>query len=162
MDRETEQRLRKIKLLILDVDGVLTDGGLYYSESGEIMKKFHVRDGLGIKLLQRAGVEIAFVTGLQSKLVEDRAHDLGIAEVIQDCMEKEPAVEKLLQRLDLSWEEAAYIGDDMIDVAVMRKVGFAVAVADAAEGARRAAHYVTALPGGKGAVREVADLILEA
>ena len=160
MDAELRRRLAAIRMLMMDVDGVLTDGGLYYSESGEQMKRFFVRDGLGIKLIQRAGIATAFVTGLKSELVAERARELGVGEVIQDCMDKEPAVEEMLKLRKLAWEEVAYIGDDLIDVQVMRRVGFAAAVADAPEAVTRVAHYVTTLPGGRGAVREVCDMIL--
>jgi 3-deoxy-D-manno-octulosonate 8-phosphate phosphatase (KDO 8-P phosphatase) len=160
MDEEIKNRLKRIKLLMLDVDGVLTDGGLYYSNSGEQLKKFCVRDGLGIKLIQKANIEVAFVTGLQSDLVDERARSLGVTEVIQGCLDKEPAVEEMLQRRGLDWEEVAYVGDDLIDIDVMRMVGFAAAVADAMPEVKRISHYVTDLPGGCGAVREVCDMLL--
>jgi len=160
IDGKLKERLGRIKLLLLDVDGVLTDGGLYYSNGGEHMKKFCVRDGLGIKLVQQADIEVAFVTGLESKLVVERARELGIREARQGCLEKEPAVEEIIKLRGFDWEQVAYVGDDLIDVGVMRRVGFAAAVADAMPGAKAAAHYVTTLPGGKGAVREVCDLIL--
>jgi len=160
VDAELRRRLAAIRILMMDVDGVLTDGGLYYSESGEQMKRFFVRDGLGIKLIQRAGIATAFVTGLKSELVAERARELGVGEVIQDCMDKEPEVKEILKLRKLAWEEVAYVGDDLIDLQVMRSVGFAVAVADAPEAVKKVAHYVTTLPGGRGAVREVCDLIL--
>ena len=162
MDAGLKEQLAKIKLLLMDVDGVLTDGGLYYSENGDEMKKFHVRDGLGIKLVQQAGIAVGFVTGMKSSLVARRAKTLGIEEVVQGCTVKEPVVDALIARMGLSWEEVAYIGDDLIDVGVMRQAGFAAAVADAAEATRHAAHHVTSLPGGRGAVREVCDLLLHA
>ena len=157
-----KERMRRIKLLLLDVDGVLTDGGLYYTEGGEQMKRFCVRDGLGIKLLQQAGIEIAFVTGLKSNMVEQRAASLGIVEVAQGAMVKEPVVEEMLKRRGLKWEQVGYIGDDLIDVPVMRLTGFSVAVADAEALTKKTAHYVTRLPGGRGAVREVCNMILAA
>jgi 3-deoxy-D-manno-octulosonate 8-phosphate phosphatase (KDO 8-P phosphatase) len=162
MDEELKNRLKRIKLLLLDVDGVLTDGGLYYSNSGEQLKRFCVRDGLGIKLVQQARIEIAFVTGLQSDLVDARARSLGITEVIQGCLVKEPVVEELIKLRDLVWDEVAYVGDDLIDLDVMRRVGFAAAVIDAMPAVKKIAHYVTQLPGGHGAVREVCDMLLAA
>ncbi|HUX08750.1 MAG TPA: HAD-IIIA family hydrolase [Acidobacteriota bacterium] len=162
MDDELKERLKRIKCLLLDVDGVLTDGGLYYSNSGEQFKKFCVRDGLGIKLIQQAGIEVAFVTGLQSNLVDERARSLGITEVIQGRLVKEPVVEELIKRKGLDWTEVAYVGDDLIDVDVMRLVGFAAAVADAMPGVKNIAHYTTAQPGGRGAVREICDMLLAA
>lgn len=162
MEKNLKERLKKIKLLLLDVDGVLTDGGLYYTENGDEMKKFHVRDGLGIKLVQRAGVAVGFVTGMKSKLVAKRALGLKIDEVVQDCMDKRPAVEALIRKRGLAWEHVAFVGDDLIDMPVMRQAGFAASVADAAEETRGVAHYVTELSGGQGAVREVCDLLLEA
>ena len=162
MDENLKNRLKRIKLLLLDVDGVLTDGGLYYSNSGEQFKKFCVRDGLGIKLVQQAGIEVAFVTGLQSDLVDDRARSLAITEVIQGAMVKAPVVEDLVKRRGLKWPQVAYVGDDLIDVDVMRLVGFAAAVADALPGVKKIAHYTTSLPGGRGAVREICNLLLAA
>jgi 3-deoxy-D-manno-octulosonate 8-phosphate phosphatase (KDO 8-P phosphatase) len=162
MEADLKARLRKIKILLLDVDGVLTDGGLYYSEDGDEMKKFFVRDGLGIKLVQQTGVQVGFITGMQSKLVSRRAKSLKIDEVIQGCMVKEPVVEALIRRKGLAWDQVAYIGDDLIDVGVMRLVGFAAAVKDAAEPTKKVAHYVTKHPGGQGAVREVCDLLMQA
>ena len=159
---ELRERMRRLKMLLLDVDGVLTDGGLYYTEGGEQIKRFCVRDGLGIKLLQQAGIEVAFVTGLKSNMVEQRAASLGIVEVAQGAMVKEPVVEAMLKRRGLKWEEVGYIGDDLIDVPVMRLTGFAAAVADAEPLTKKCAHYVTRLPGGRGAVREVCNMILAA
>lgn len=160
MNEELISMVSKIKLLMMDVDGVLTDGGLYYANSGERMKKFFVRDGTGIKLLQKAGIEVVFITGLKADLILQRAEDLGVSEVIQDCFQKELAAEDLIARTGLTWEQVAYIGDDLIDLRVMQMVGLAVAVADAVDPIKEVAHLVTALPGGRGAVREVCDLIL--
>ena len=162
MNRELRKRLSKIKLVILDVDGVLTDGGLYYFDSGEKAKKFNVKDGTGIKLLQKAGLEVAFITGLKSKIVKDRAADLGVSELVQGCFEKDKAAEELLQRKGLTWAEVAFIGDDLIDLNLLTRVGFAFAVNDAVEQVRLAADYVTNLKGGFGAVREMCDLIIKA
>ena len=162
MDSALHQALSKIRIVFMDVDGTLTDGRLYYTNSGERMRSFFVRDGMGIKLLQKAGIRTAFITGLSSDLVRQRADDLGISYVVQDCHEKEDAAEKILEDIGLSWEEAAHIGDDIIDTDLIKKAGVGVAVADALEEVKQAADYVTNLPGGHGAVRELCDLILDA
>lgn len=162
MNRELQKRLNKIRLVIMDVDGVLTDGGLYYFNSGEKAKKFNVKDGTGIKLLQKAGIEVAFITGLTSSIVQGRASDLGVKELVQGCFEKDLAAADLLEKKGLEWEEVAFIGDDLIDLNLLGKVGFAFAVNDAVESVRRVADYVTNLRGGHGAVREMCDLIIKA
>lgn len=149
-------------MVIMDVDGVLTDGGLYYFNSGEKAKKFNVKDGTGIKLLQKAGLEVAFITGLTSNIVESRASDLGVTELVQGCFTKDVAATRLIDRKSLTWDQVAFIGDDLIDLNLLRKVGFAFAVNDAVELVREAADYVTNLPGGHGAVREMCDLIVKA
>lgn len=156
-----KQKLKNIELVLLDVDGVLTDGGLYYSNSGERTKKFYVKDGTGIKLLQRAGIEVAFITGLQSDLVSHRARDLGVTEVVQNCMKKDIAGEDLIKKKDLSWEQVAFIGDDVIDISLLKKVGVAVSVADAIDEVKEIADLVTNKDGGRGAVREFCDLLLK-
>lgn len=160
MDDQLRQRIQRIRLVFMDVDGVLTDGGLYYGNSGERMKKFYVKDGTGIRLLSLAGYEVVFITGLESALVRHRAEDLKLNTVIQGCTDKASAAETLLKERGLDWKEAAFIGDDIIDLGLLRKVGLAVAVADAVEPVKAVAHYITALPGGRGAVRELCDLIL--
>ena len=156
-----KQKLKSIKLVLLDVDGVLTDGGLYYSNSGERTKKFYVKDGTGIKLLQRAGIEVAFITGLQSDLVSHRAGDLGVTEVVQNCMKKDIAGEELVKKKNLTWEQVAFIGDDVIDISLLKKVGVAIAVADAIDEVKEIADFVTNKDGGRGAVREFCDLLLK-
>jgi len=151
-----------IKLLILDVDGVLTDGSIILDNEGNEYKAFHVRDGHGIRMLIHAGVQVAIITGRHSKVVERRAQELGITEVFQKCLKKKVAYAHLLDRYSLSEAEVAYIGDDIIDAPIMASVGLPVAVADAAEEARNAALLVTKNLGGRGAVREVTDFILKA
>lgn len=153
---------KNIKLLILDVDGVLTDGRIILDNEGNEFKAFHVRDGHGIRLLISAGVQVALITGRESKIVQRRAHELGITEVFQKCYKKIEAYEHLLQKLGVSGAETAYVGDDVVDLAIMDRVALPVAVADAAEEALQAAKLVTSKSGGKGAVREVCDLILKA
>ncbi len=157
-----EERAKKIKLLIMDVDGVLTDGRIVLDENGNELKFFNVRDGHGIVLLHRIGIETAIITGRQSKIVERRAKELSIPYVYQKVFDKLKVYEELKNRLSLKDEEIAYIGDDVVDIPIMRRVGFSVSVADAHEEVKRVAHYITSKPGGKGAVREVAELIIKA
>jgi len=156
------QKAKEIKLLLLDVDGVLTGGEIVLTSSGEEIKVFSVLDGMGIKLLQKAGIEVAILSSRKSKVVELRAKELGIKRVIQGELEKLKAFKLLLEETGLSPEEVAYVGDDWVDIPVLRKVGLAVAVANAWDPVKEYAHYVTKIPGGKGAVREVAELILKA
>ncbi|HSB51433.1 MAG TPA: HAD-IIIA family hydrolase [Dissulfurispiraceae bacterium] len=151
-----------IKLLILDVDGVLTDGGIVLDNDGNELKAFHVRDGHGIKMLGRAGIQVALITGRFSKVVERRAHELGIIEVYQRCHIKSVAYEHVIEKFGLSDREVAYVGDDIVDLPILGRVGLPVAVADATEETRAAALYVTRNGGGRGAVREVCELILKA
>lgn len=151
-----------IRLLVLDVDGTLTDGRLYYGPRGEAMKVFHVRDGQGIKRLDAAGIHVAVISGRTSKMVAARCRELGVAHVIQGAEDKVAAFEKLRSRLKVEASESACVGDDVVDVPLMKTVKLAFAVADAHRNALRAAHVVTCLPGGHGAVREVCDYLLEA
>lgn len=154
-------RLAKIRLLILDVDGVLTDGGIIMSDTDEL-KTFNAQDGVGIKYLIRSGIDVAFVTGRTSKAVEHRAHDLGVTELHMKVLKKWPVVEEILKRRGLSRDEVAYVGDDLVDLPVMLRVGLGIAVADATFETRHHAHAVAGRAGGKGAVREVAEAILRA
>ena len=153
---------RKIKLLILDVDGVLTDGGIILDNEGNELKSFHVRDGHGIKLLIRKGVNVAIITGRRSKVVERRAHELGVKEVYQKCLNKVIAYEQIKEKFALQDEEIAYIGDDVVDIPILRRVGLPVTVADASEDVSGFSMIVTGNRGGRGAVREITDLILKA
>ena len=152
----------RIRLLALDVDGVLTDGRLYYGLQGEALKVFHVRDGAGLKQLCAAGMVVAVISGRRSPMTRRRCRELGIRHVIQGVADKQVALQRLCMRLAIEPAECACIGDDTPDVPMMRAAGLAFAVADAHEEARRAAHVVTALPGGHGAVREVCDRLLAA
>ena len=154
--------LASIRLLVLDVDGVLTDGRLRYGPDGEQEKVFHVRDGYGIRSLAASGVLIAVISGRNSAAVARRCADLGIREVQQGIADKAAAFAALIARLGLAARDCACIGDDTLDVAMMRQVGLAIAVADAHAEARRAAHRRTRLVGGAGAVREVCDWLLAA
>lgn len=156
------RRVRRVRLVIMDVDGVLTDGGMYYSEGGEELKKFNTRDGHGITLLHAAGIKTALVTRERTPIVTRRAAKLGIVEVHQGALDKLPVVEKILERHGVTWADTCYIGDDVGDREAMGHVGFAAAVADALPEIKKVAHYVTRKKGGEGAVREVCDLILAA
>jgi 3-deoxy-D-manno-octulosonate 8-phosphate phosphatase (KDO 8-P phosphatase) len=162
VNADVRKRIERIKLLTLDVDGVLTDGLLFYHDDGTESKAFDVRDGHGIKMLEQAGISSALISGRSSPLVKKRAADLGITEVTQGVRDKIPVLERLLSEKGLMLEEVAFVGDDVVDLPVMRRVGLSVAVADASEYLFETAHYVTLAPGGRGAVREVAELILGA
>lgn len=151
---------KNIKMLILDVDGVLTDGGIILDNEGNEYKSFHVRDGHGIKMLIHAGIHVAIITGRHSKVVERRAHELGITEVFQNCHDKRSAYKKLVEQYSLKDREVAYVGDDIVDAPIMALAGLPVAVADAAEDTKEYALLVTKSGGGRGAVREVTDFIL--
>jgi 3-deoxy-D-manno-octulosonate 8-phosphate phosphatase (KDO 8-P phosphatase) len=154
--------LKRIRLFATDVDGVLTDAGMYYSESGEELKKFNTRDGMGIKLLQRAGIITAIVTQERTKLVARRGEKLMIPEVHQGVMDKLALVREMVERLGLSMEEVAYIGDDVNDVLTLKAVGFSATPADGMPQAAAVVDYVCEKKGGEGAVREIAEMILEA
>ena len=153
---------RHIKLIILDVDGVMTDGSIILDNEGNEFKSFHVRDGHGIKMLIRAGIMVAMITGRYSKVVERRAHELGITEVYQKCHDKRVAYRHLIEKYSLDAKEVAFIGDDIVDVPLLKVSGFSVSVADAAGEAKNASIMVTKNKGGRGAVREVCDFILKA
>ena len=154
------KKAEKIQLLICDVDGVMSDGLIYMGNNGEELKAFNVRDGYGIRCLLTSGIEVAIITGRQSKLLEGRAKTLGITYLYQGQHNKLLAYQQLLDTLNLKPEQTAYIGDDLIDLPVMEKVGLSVAVADAHPLLTPRAHYVTRIAGGRGAVRELCDLIL--
>jgi 3-deoxy-D-manno-octulosonate 8-phosphate phosphatase (KDO 8-P phosphatase) len=153
---------RHVKLIILDVDGVLTDGSIILDNEGNEFKSFHVRDGHGIKMLIRAGIMVAMITGRYSKVVERRAHELGITEVYQKCHDKRVAYRHLIEKYFLDPKEVAYIGDDIVDLPLLKVSGFSVSVSDAAGEAKNASIMVTKNKGGRGAVREVCDFILKA
>ena len=161
-EHDTLDRARRVRLLITDVDGVLTDGGMYYSEQGEICKKFNTRDGKGISLLQAAGIQTAIVTSERTGFSTRRAEKLGITEVYTGVENKLSIVRALCERLEVSLETVCYIGDDVNDLEVLQAVGLACAVADAVSTVKASVHYITGLPGGSGAVREVCELILQA
>ena len=151
-----------VRLMGFDVDGVMTDGRLYFSPRGDEMKAFFTRDGLGLKMLERAGVRLAIVTGRDSEIVAQRAANLGIGIVLQGVADKHAAMAALLAGEGLTFAQAGYMGDDIVDVSVMSACGFAATVADGHALARRQADYVAQAPAGAGAVREVCELILRA
>ena len=153
-------KLADIRLLLLDVDGVMTDGGIIYDGNGMETKVFNVKDGHGIKMLQRHGIEVGIITGRTSAVVDYRAKELGIELVYQGALKKLDSYLDVKSRTGLSDSQIAYVGDDVIDVPVMRRVVFAAAPSDAVMEARNAAHYVTSCAGGRGAVREICDMIL--
>ena len=152
----------RVRLLVLDVDGVLTDGRLYYGASGEALKVFHVRDGLGLKLLAAAGITVAVISGRRSRMTGRRCRELGVRHLLQGVEDKLAVFHRLRGRLGVPPGECACVGDDLPDVPLMREVGLSFAVADAHPDARSAARVITRLPGGRGAVREVCDYLLEA
>lgn len=154
-------RAADIRLLVLDVDGVLTDGRLYFTARGEEMKVFHVRDGAGIVQLLRAGVQIAVISGRHSAAVDKRAHELGIPWIKQGVHDKLAALQELLETLNLGPQAVACVGDDTPDLPLLEQARLGIAVADAHPAVRQAAHYVTQAPGGLGAVREACDLLLQ-
>lgn len=153
---------KKLKLLILDVDGVLTDGRLYFDNDGTEYKCFHARDGHGIKLLKQTGVEVAVISGRKSNSVALRMKSLGIDHVYQGRENKVAAFAELLTKTNLKPEQCAHVGDDLLDLPIMTKVGLPIAVQDANFAVKDYAHWCTTLPGGQGAVREVCDLIMHA
>lgn len=159
---EVERRAADVRLLLLDCDGVLTDGSITPVVGGDELKSFHTHDGHGLVMLHRAGLRSGIISGRTSRLVETRAADLGIAYVRQGALDKISAFESLLAEASIEPSHVAYVGDDVVDIPLMRRARLAVAVADATPDTRDAAHCVTRLPGGRGAVREVCELILKA
>ncbi len=151
---------RHLRLLVLDVDGVMTDGRLLYGNNGEELKSFNIRDGLGIKLLQRGGMNVAIITGRASDIVARRARELGIQRVVQGREDKRQALEELCGELGLTLDASAYMGDDLPDVAAIAAAGCGLTVADACAAASRAADWQSSLRGGEGAVREACEALL--
>ncbi len=159
---ELYERARRIRLVILDVDGVLTDGSLFITEAGEEFKAFHSQDGHGMKMLQATGVRLAIITGRTSRSVELRAQNLGVGILYQGVEDKLAVFEQILASSSLDKECCAFMGDDVVDLPVMRRCGLAVAVPDAPPLVKSHAHYVTRLAGGRGAVRELCEIIMHA
>ena len=155
-------RAKELKLMIFDVDGVMTDGTLYYSERGEELKAFNIQDGLGIRMLRQYGVEVALITARTSRAVALRAANLGIAHLYQGAEDKRAAYAALLAQTDLAAAQSGYMGDDLIDLPLITRCGFAATVPAAPQALKSRAHYVARAPGGHGAVREVCEFILRA
>jgi 3-deoxy-D-manno-octulosonate 8-phosphate phosphatase (KDO 8-P phosphatase) len=162
MDNKILEKLKKIKMLMLDIDGVMTDGGIIMDSEGRESKVFNVRDGHGLVLVQRHGISVSILTGRTSSVVEHRARDLKITEVYQGALNKKEIFGQILHKNNLLPDDVAYAGDDIVDIPVLKMAGFAVAVADADEMVKKIADYVTVNKGGRGAVREICELLLVA
>lgn len=162
MTGSAQERARGIRLMIFDVDGVMTDGRVYLGNSGEEMKAFHILDGHGVKMLREAGVEIALLTARESRIVARRADELGIVHVRQGVADKRSGFDALLEQCRLQPKDAGYAGDDLIDLPVLIRCGFAASVPHAPEAVRSRVHYVSRAAGGQGAVREICEFILRA
>jgi 3-deoxy-D-manno-octulosonate 8-phosphate phosphatase (KDO 8-P phosphatase) len=162
LSRELMDRAGRIRLVLIDADGVLTDGRIHVGAGGEDGRAFHARDGLGVRLGQQAGLSFGIISGRRSAAVAGRADELDITELHQGISDKLACLEQLLERLAIPGDAACFIGDDLVDLPVMRRCGLSAAPSDAAREAREAADYVTESAGGRGAVREVVDLLLRA
>lgn len=162
MSEDLLERMRRVKLMIFDVDGVLTDGTLYFSETGAELKAFNARDGHGLKMLKESGVEIAILSARRSRAVDVRAAELGIVLVEQGVADKIKGFEGLIARARAAAGSAGYMGDDLVDMPVLARCGFAASVPEAPAFVRERVHHVTRAPGGRGAVREVCELIMRA
>lgn len=160
IDEELRERVLPVRLMIFDVDGVLTDGHIIFHDDGSELKAFDVHDGHGIKLLQRAGIEVALITGRSCRAVDHRAKGLGITRVYQGIHRKVEALERVMVETGFDARQIGYMGDDLIDIPVMRRVGFSVSVPNAMPHVFPFAHYVTTAPGGRGACREVCEVLL--
>lgn len=161
INNEIIEKVKRVKLLILDIDGVMTDGRIIYSIYGDELKFFDVQDGFGITLLNRAGIKSAIITAKKSRIVKLRARDMKVARVYQGFSDKLAAFNKILKCFKVVPEDVCFIGDDLIDMPVLKRAGFAVAVPNAVEEVKKNAHYTTSKMGGRGAVREICDLILK-
>jgi len=155
------KRAKAVRLLLLDVDGVLTDGTIYLNNEGIEAKGFNIKDGLGLNLLKRAGIEVGIITGRHSAVVAHRARELGIGQVVQGCHDKLAAAQVIAGELSLEMHELAFAGDDLIDLKLLANVGLALSVADGVDEVQQVAHHVATVPGGRGAVREMCELILK-
>lgn len=162
MEKKIIEKLKKIKMLMLDVDGVMTDGRITMDSDGREMKNFNVRDGHGLVMIQRHGIQVAILTGRTSAVVEHRARDLKITEVYQGALNKKAVFQQILEKNHLRPEDVAYLGDDIVDIPVLKMVGFSAAVGDALDLVKKTVDYVAACPGGHGAVREVCEMLLVA
>jgi len=162
MKKKLKEKLRSIKMLILDVDGVMTDGRIIMDDSGHEIKHFDARDGHGLKMIQRYGIKVVLVTGRNSEVVKHRALDLGIKDVYQGSLDKKEVLGKILKKHKVLPAVTAFLGDDIIDIPVLKRVGFSATVADALGVVKKSVDYVTQNKGGRGAVREVCDMLLQA
>jgi len=162
MEKLLSEKLSRVTLLVLDVDGVLTDGKIIIDDLGNESKNFNVRDGHGLKLLMRSGVDVILLTGRMSEVVKHRANELGIKGVYQGIRDKAKVLKEILAEKELHGQSVAYVGDDIVDIPVFKMVGFSAAVADALDYVKAKADYVTAQKGGNGAVREICEMILVA
>ncbi len=162
LEKKIQDKLEKIKMLILDVDGVMTDGKIIMDSEGRELKNFNVLDGHGLVMIQRHGIQVGILTGRTSAVVDHRARDLKITEVYQGALNKKEVFGQILQKNQLTPEMIAYLGDDIVDIPVLKMVGFAAAVADAQELVKKTVHYVTRSRGGDGAVRELCEMLLVA
>jgi len=162
MESKGPEKLKTIRLLLLDVDGVLTDGRIIYDDAGSQVKEFNVRDGLGIKLVMAAGIKVGLVTGRKSEALQHRCRDLGIQYLWDDVRQKGPLLETIIEQTGVDAGHTAFVGDDLPDICLMRRIGLSVAVADAHELVKKNADWITTAPGGCGAVREVCDALLKA
>lgn len=158
--QEIVEKAKKIKLVIFDVDGVLTDGSLFFGDDGQEYKAFNAKDGHGMKMLQQSGVEVAIITARQSQLVEHRMKNLEVKHVYQGQKDKLPAFKSLIEKLKIHSDEVAYVGDDVVDLPIMIRVGLAISVADGHKLAKENAHWITPSNGGRGAARDVCELIM--
>jgi 3-deoxy-D-manno-octulosonate 8-phosphate phosphatase (KDO 8-P phosphatase) len=162
LKEEIQTKLKKIKMLVLDVDGVMTDGSIIMDSDGREMKNFNVRDGHGLVMIQRHGIQVAILTGRTSAVVDHRARDLKITEVYQGALNKKEIFAQILEKNNLTPETIAYMGDDIVDIPVLKLVGFSVAVADALDLVKKTVDYATVNRGGQGAVREICEMLLMA
>ncbi len=162
IDPSVRARLQRIKLMVFDVDGVLTDGGLWYTEQGETLKRFHALDGHGLKMLAVSGIQVALVTGRESPIIARRAAELGLGAVMQNVRDKGAVLTELLTRFGVALEQTGFMGDDLIDLPAMQRAGFSASVPNAPTYITQAAHWVSERHGGHGAARECCDLILAA
>lgn len=160
MEEIIRKRLEKIKLLAMDIDGTLTDGGMYYTETGDFMKRFYVRDGMGIDMLHKAGILTAFITHENNQIVIARAKKLNVSKVFLGCTKKDLAIKEIADEFMLEIEEIAFIGDDVNDISALKTSGFSACPSDASPNVYPFVDYISSKQGGKGAVRELAEMIL--
>ncbi len=161
ISQDVLERAKRVRLLIIDIDGVMTDGRIIYSIYGDELKFFDVTDGFGISLLRHAGIPTVIITAKKSRVVKMRARDMRVAKAYQGYLDKLVPFRHILKRFKVSPENICFIGDDLIDIPVLRRVGFAVAVPNAVDETKSAAHHITSKSGGRGAVREICDIILK-